>query len=127
MDRGAAETAVRKRTPHLKQAAFFAARAFDKGAREPETLAKYSRLLTEVQRIAPSSSFRRKLMEIKSVLAGEESHGAALKKLARRGRAYGRDVLATDAELDGIQTSLGVTLPPSYRTYLKQYAHRRGT
>jgi hypothetical protein len=125
LQRSTDERVPQKRTSDLKQAAFFAARAFDKGARDQQQLTKYVRLLTDVQRAAPSDSFRRKLAEMKSVLAGRGWHEAILKKLARRGHALRRDVLATDEQLDRIEVSLGVTLPQSYRHYLKQYAHRQ--
>ena len=125
VQRAAGEAAPQKKTADLKQAAFFATRAFDKGARDPQRLAKYVRLLGDVQRTAPSDSFRRKLAEMKSVLAGKGAHEAILKKLARRGKAGRREVLATDEELDRIERSLGIKLPKSYRQYLKQYAHRQ--
>jgi hypothetical protein len=113
------------KTSLLKQSAFFATRAFDKGARDPERLKEYVRLLTEVQRAAPSVSFRRKLAEMKSVLAGKGSHESILKKLARKGEAGPRDILATDEHLDSVEAALGVSLPESYRHYLKSYAHRQ--
>ena len=119
------ERAPQKKAAGLKQAAFFASRAFDKGARDPDRLAKYVKLLTEVQRAAPSDSFRRKLAEMKSAAAGKSSHEAVLKKLARKGEAGRRDALATDDQLNGVEAALGVALPQSYRQYLKQYAHRQ--
>src|SRR4051812_1747322 len=125
LQRSAAETNPQKRIGPLKQAAFFASRAFDKGMREPEMLAKYLRILTDAQKASPSDSFRRKLAEVKSVAAGKDSRGAILKKLARKGSAGKKSLLATDAKLDDIQSELGVTLPPAYRMFLRQYAHRQ--
>jgi len=125
VQRAGGQPAPQQKTADLKQAAFFAGRAFDKGARDPQRLAKYVQLLGDVQRAAPSDSFRRKLAEMKSALAGKGAHEAVLKKLARRGRAGRREALATDEELDGIERSLGVKLPQSYRQYLKQYVHRQ--
>jgi hypothetical protein len=113
--RSEGETEPKKRTSSLKQAAFFAARAFDKGSQSPERLAKYIKLLTHAQRVAPTDSSRRKLAEMKSVGAGKSSHGAALKTLARKGEAGSRNVLATDAQLDTIAASLRLVLPESYR------------
>src|SRR5215470_13622033 len=123
--RAAYERVSQKKTGDLKQAAFFAARAFDKGAKDPERVGKYVKLLTEVQKVAPSDSFRRKLAEMKSVFAGKDSFGATLKKLARHGEAFDKKVLATDDQLDGIENSLSLKLPKSYREYLKKYAHRQ--
>lgn len=123
-ERASRPSGAREKTPLLKQAAFFATRAFDKGARDPAALERYRAVLAEVQRIAPSDSFRRKLAEVKSALSGKDSHGAILKKLARQGSAGTRSNLADDAALDEIQARLQVALPPSYRSYLKQYAHR---
>jgi hypothetical protein len=125
LQRAADEKMPQKRTAPLKQAAFFASRAFDKGARDPEHVEKYVKLLTDVQKAAPSDSFRRKLAEMKSVLAGKDSFTSVLKKLARFGEAGDKKVLATDEQLDAIEHSLGLKLPRSYREYLKKYAHRQ--
>jgi hypothetical protein len=123
--RSEAEASPTNRLAPLKQAAFFASRAFDKGVREPEKLSKYLRILTDAQKAAPSDSFRRKLAEVKSTAAGKDSRGAILKKLGRQGTGGNKSVLATDAQLVAIQADLGVKLPPAYRMYLCQYAHRQ--
>src|SRR4051794_39778279 len=73
LQRSEAEVIPKSRIALLKQAAFFASRAFDKGMRDPETLAKYLRILTDAQKAAPSDSFRRKLAEVKSTIAGKDS------------------------------------------------------
>lgn len=125
LQRGEGERDLRKQADPLKQAAFFAARAFDKGMRDPERLAQYVKILTTVQRIAPSDSFRRKLAEMKSVQSGKTGYESVLKKLGRKGEAFRRDVLATDQQLSQIQASLGMMLPASYRDYLMKYAHRQ--
>ena len=125
LERASRESTPRTKAPALKQAAFFASRAFDKGAWDPADLAKFSKLLADVQRASPSDSFRRKLAEMKSALSGKDSQAAILKKLAKMGSAGSRDDLADDEALDGIEEDLGVTLPPSYRSYLKKYVHRR--
>jgi hypothetical protein len=125
LQHAADERLPQKKTSYLKQAAFFAGRAFDKGARDGERLAKYARLLTEVQKAAPSDTFRRKLAAMKSTLAGKDSYEATLKKLARLGEAGRPDLLATEEELDRVQAALGVALPRSYRSYLQKYAHRQ--
>jgi hypothetical protein len=125
VQRAAGEIVAQKKRSALKQAAFFASRAFDKGARDPDRIGKYVKLLTDVQRVAPSDSFRRKLAEMKWAPAGKDSHSEILKKLSRHGEAFDKDVLATDDELDEIESSLGLTLPPSYREYLEKYAHRQ--
>lgn len=122
--RAQAENDSRKQRPILKQAAFFAARAFDKGVRAQEQLTAFASLLTEVQKTDPSDSFRRKLAEMKSALKGKNAYEAILKKLARVGEAGKRSVLATDDQLNAIEEGLGMKLPPSYRAYLKTYAHR---
>src|SRR5689334_11527625 len=76
VQRAATEGTSRNKAPSLKQAAFFSTRAFEKGARDPERVGKYVKLLTDAQRIDPSDRFRRKLAEMKSVLAGKDSHTA---------------------------------------------------
>jgi hypothetical protein len=119
-----AEPVVGKKAGSLKQSAFFACRAFDKGARDPEILAEYVKLLTEAQRVAPSDSFRRKLAEMKSAQKGKNSYEASLKKLVRSGEAGSKKLLATDEQLNGIEAELGVKLPASYRFFLTKYAHR---
>lgn len=122
-----AETSIgrKQRASALKEAAFFAARAFDKGLRAPDRLAAYALLLKEAQALDPSDSFRRKLAEVKSAASGKADHQASLKKLARAGEAFDRRVLATDEDLDEVESDLGVKLPRSYREYLKKYAHRQ--
>ena len=122
--RAAEERDERKKASHLKQAAFFAVRAFDNGAHDPEQLARFVKLLTEVQNRDPSDSFRRKLAAIRSLAAGKDAHESILKKLSRVGDAGDKSVLATNAELDEIEVDLGVPLPKSYREYLGRYAHR---
>ncbi|HLJ56621.1 MAG TPA: SMI1/KNR4 family protein [Chthonomonadaceae bacterium] len=123
--RAAAGGAARQHAGAMKQAAFFGARAFDKGERDPAALSRFAELLAEAQRLAPSESFRRKLAEVKSVAAGKDAYAAAIKRLARAGEPGRKSVLANDAELDSIEAELGVTLPRSYRAYLKQAAHRQ--
>ena len=59
----------------LKQAAFFAMRAFDKGSQAPARLQEYIGVLVQVQQRAPTPSFRRKCAEMRSVAAGR-SHAA---------------------------------------------------
>jgi hypothetical protein len=125
MQRSSAEPSPQKRVGPLKQAAYFASRAFDKGMRQPDTLAKYVRILSDAQKVAPSDSFRRKLAEVKSEAVGKDSRGIVLKKLARKGTAGKKSLLASEEELDEIETDLAVTLPPAYRIYLRQYAHRQ--
>lgn len=122
-----AETADdrKQRTSALKQAAFFASRAFEKGLRTPDRLAAYVDILKSAQALDPSDNFRRKLAEMKSAASGKAGHQASLKKLARAGEAFDRGVLANDGELDEIESDLGAKLPPSYREYLKKYAHRQ--
>lgn len=115
----------RKKAEHLKQAAFFGCRSFDKGHRDRGSLAGYVKLLAEVQRLDPSDSFRRKLAAMKSALGGKGGAAGSLRKLAHAGTAGSREVLADDALLDDIEEQLEITLPPSYRTYLKKYAHRQ--
>lgn len=124
MGRTNSERDSRRRIGPLKQAAFFASRAFDKGARDPESLSRFVPILAEVQKVAPTDSFRRKLAEMRSAQKGKNAFEAVLKKLSRVGEAGSKKVLATDGQLDGIESALGVKLPKSYRAYLKQYAHR---
>src|SRR5579872_800325 len=57
--RAAAGGAARQHAGAMKQAAFFGARAFDKGERDPAALSRFAELLAEAQRLAPSESFRR--------------------------------------------------------------------
>ena len=125
LQRSQAETSPKNRIGPLKQAAFFASRAFDKGVRDPEKLTKYLGILTDAQKAAPSDSFRRKLAEVKSTAAGKDARGKVLKKLGRKGTGGKKSVLATDAQLDAIQEELGITLSPAYRMFLCQFAHRQ--
>jgi hypothetical protein len=125
LHRASTESPQKAKGPLLKQAAFFASRAFDKGVRDPGRVGDYISVLASVQKVAPSESFRQKLVEMKAALRGRSGYEAALRKLGRKGTALGLEVLATEAQLDHIETSLNVKLPPSYRHYLLQYAHRQ--
>src|SRR5262249_45496422 len=103
----------------LKQAAFFAIRAFDKGNQAPAWLQEYIDVLVRVQQRAPTPSFRRKCAEMRSVAAGRSHAAAVLRKI---GRPASRP-LVDEATLGNIETVLAVTLPATYKHFLMTYAH----
>ncbi len=116
---------VKHRVAARKHAAFFAARAFDKGKAEPEHLSEYAAMLQLVQQESPTASFRRKLNEMKLAKNKKGADESVLKRLGKLGDAGNKKVLASSYDLDELEARVNIKLPQSYRIYLSKYAHRQ--